>query len=54
MKENESKLTELVDELRESYDLSRLVVAPHKSYLRVLELTKSQAKKAEGCEELFK
>ena len=54
MKENEINLLHLVDDLRESYDLNRLVVAPHKSYIRVLELSKTQAKKAEGCEGLFK
>ena len=54
MKDNETKLLCLMDNLRECYDLNRLVVAPHKSYVRVLELSKSQAKKAEGCEGLFK
>ena len=54
MKDNDSKLAVLVDDLRESYDLSRIVVAPHKSYVRVLEMSKSQAKKAEGCDKLFK
>ena len=54
MKENDAKLLHLVDDLKESYDLNRLVVAPHKSYVRVLELSKTQAKKAEGCEGLFK
>lgn len=54
MKENEDKLLSLVDDLRGSYSLNRLVVAPHKSYVRVLEVSKSQAKKAEGCEGLFK
>ena len=54
MKENEAKLLHLIDDLKETYDLNRLVVAPHKSYVRVLELSKTQAKKAEGCEGLFK
>ena len=54
MKENEAKLLHLIDDLKETYDLNRLVVAPHKSYVRVLELSKTQAKKAESCEGLFK
>lgn len=54
MKENEAKLFHLIDDLKETYDLNRLVVASHKSYVRVLELSKTQAKKAEGCEGLFK
>lgn len=54
MKNNETQLLSLVDNLKEFYNLSRLVVAPHKSYVRVLELSKSQAKKAEDCEGLFK
>ena len=54
MKSNEEKLHQLVNSLRESCNLTRLVVAPHKSYARVLEVSKSQARKAEACEGLFK
>ena len=54
MKANENSLSELVESLRESCGLSRLVVASHKSYIRVLEVSKSQASRAEACEALFK
>ena len=54
MKENDVKMTELVDGLRELYGLTRLTVAPHKSYVRVLEVSKAQASKAEAFKELFK
>ena len=54
MKENDIKMTQLVESLRELYSLPRLTVAPHKSYVRVLEVTKSQANKAEKCKDLFK
>ena len=54
MKENDIKMTRLVESLRELHGLTRLTVAPHKSYVRVLEVTKSHASKAEKCKDLFK
>ena len=54
MKANEVKLNQFVEDLKDSCGVNRLLVAPHKSYVRVLEVSKSQASKAEGCNGLFK
>ena len=44
----------LVQRLQAASGVSRISVVPHKTYYRVLEVSKTQTKKAEQCEELVR
>jgi len=39
---------------RNEYKVARLTVAPHRSYIRVFEVTRGQTALAESCPELIK
>ena len=54
MRENESSVNDLIESLRSTYaSLPKMSLVPHKGYIRVLEVTKSQAHKAENCPDLI-
>ena len=44
----------LVQRLQAASGVSRISVVPHKTYYRVLEVSKAQTKKTEQCEELVR
>ena len=54
MLSNREQTDRLVEELQTRLSISRMVVMPHKIFFRVLEMTKTQAVKAEKCSELIK
>lgn len=49
---NHERTNQLVESLQVRLSISRLPVVSHKSFFRVLELSKSQAMKAEKCPDL--
>ena len=54
MRSIEGEMELLVQRLQAVSGVSRISVVPHKTYYRVLEVSKAQTKKTEQCEELVR
>ena len=54
LQQNNAEVKRLTERLQLESGVTKLTVAPHKSYYRVFETTKSQSTKAEKFPELIK
>lgn len=54
IQKNHEKTQRLVDELRSDLSIRLMAIVPHKSFYRVLEVSKAQTTKAEKSPDLIK